>query len=60
MENFFIPRDLNSSHEYFEHELAITGIEYFKSRGFTIFDRWMKGDDTSQNEFIALLKKENK
>ena len=51
----FIPRDKNFEHEHFEHDFLLTGKEYFQKRGFKLFDRWMDGDDTSEQEHIALL-----
>ena len=52
----FIPRNNSVDHEYFEHDLLPTGIDYFRKRGFQIFDQWMDGDDTTEQEHIAFLK----
>jgi len=52
----FIPRNNSVDHEYFEHDLLPAGIDYFQKRGFQIFDQWMDGDDTTEQEHIAFLK----
>ena len=52
----FIPRDKNVNHEHFDHDLLPTGIDYFRKRGFQIFDQWMLGDDTIKQEHIAFMK----
>ena len=52
----FIPRGKNVSNEYFEHDLLPTSVDFFKKRCFQIFDQWMIGDDTLEQEHIAFLK----
>ena len=42
--------------EYFEHDHLPTSVDFFKKRCFQIFDQWMDGDDTTEQEHIAFLK----
>jgi SAM-dependent methyltransferase len=52
----FIPRDKNVDHEHFEHDLLPTCLDFFKKKGFQIFDQWVDGDDTVEQEHVAFLK----
>jgi len=56
---YFITRDSRKAFEYFEHDLGVASIEYFKQRGFVIYEHWMQGDDTPSSERIALCEVQN-
>ena len=52
----FIPRNISVDHEYFEHDILPIGLGFFQKKGFQIFDQWMLGDDTLEQEHVAFLK----
>ena len=56
LEKHSIPRDKSVDHEHFEHDILPTGLGFFSKKGFQIFDQWMLGDDTVEQEHIAFLK----